>query len=114
MLTSITNPDQSSTSPAELPDDWDLTRGLAQLFPSKSAAVLVGEKNFTVWLTMFLQAAATAECNGILTAEIKLPAADKAKQRQWKRADNFLRSMLLKCVAPELSIKVTGKDTATA
>ncbi|KAF8913358.1 hypothetical protein CPB85DRAFT_1434210 [Mucidula mucida] len=82
LLTSITNPDQSSTSPAELLDNWDLTRGLAQLFPSKSAAVLVGEKNFTVWLTMFLQAAATAECDGILTAEIKLPAADKAKQRQ--------------------------------
>ncbi|KAF9013567.1 hypothetical protein BDZ89DRAFT_1046786 [Hymenopellis radicata] len=112
----MTDPDPSASpaAPAELPDDWDLTRGLAQLFPSESAAVLVGEKNFTVWSTMFMQAAATAECDGILTAEIKLPAADKAKQRRWRRADNFLRSMLLKCVAPELSIKVTGKNAATA
>ena len=96
-----------------LPSDWEPTPGMCSLFPNDEASKLSvsGVASYSTWSAMFLQAAITAECDGVLTGSIPVPV-DDSKLRTWRKANNFLLSMMMKCVSTDLIFKFAGRRQA--
>lgn len=88
--------------------------GAGSLFPKDSDSKLKGEINYLPWSILFRKAAATINCDGILTGAMVKPDPSTHPDEYvvWYTMDSYITTLMLQCIQPSMFASINQMSAA--
>src|SRR5580698_3980350 len=88
--------------------------GASLLFPKDSDSKLKGEINYLPWSILFRKAAATINCDGLLTGAMVKPDPSTHPDAYfvWYTMDSYITTLMLQCIQPSMFASINQMSAA--